>query len=198
MLKEQSYRDLADEDLMVKYLAGDSRAFETVYERRREGLRWFFQRQCGSSGVGQELAQEVWFKLIRACQNGQYTVEAKFTTFLYRIARNAMIDWYRSNGDVKMVQLHSGDDDDDEPDIEIEDTEARDPEQLYGDKEKMQAVMSSIDDLPEVQKTTLLMYLEGEMSYDDIADAMNTKRETVKTRLRYARAALKKSVLGAS
>ncbi len=193
MLKEQSYRDLADEDLMVKYLDGDARAFETVYERRREGLRWFFQRQCGSTGVGQELAQEVWFKLIRACQNGQYTVEAKFTTFLYRIARNALIDWYRSNGDVKTVQLHEGGDDD-EPEMEFEDEDARDPEQLYADKEHMQSVMASIDELPAVQKTTLLMYLEGEMSYDDIAVAMNTKRETVKTRLRYARAALKKAV----
>ena len=182
---------------MVEYLAGDARAFETVYERRREGLRWFFQRQCGSISVAQELAQEVWFKLIRACQNEQYTVEAKFTTFLYRMARNLLIDWYRSNGKMKTVQLLEGDDDDGQ-EIEFEDENARDPEQIYGDKEKVQAVLSSIDGLPAVQKTTLLMYLEGEMSYDEIAEAMNTKRETVKTRLRYARAALKKVAFEAS
>ena len=183
---------------MVRYLAGDAKAFETVYARRREGLRWFFQRQCGSTVVGQELAQEVWFKLVRACQNGQYTAEAKFTSFLYRVARNLLIDWYRKNGDVKIVQLHESGEDDDGPVIEFEDKNARDPEQIYGDKEKLQTVLSSIEDLPTVQKTTLLMYLEGEMSYDEIAEAMNTKRETVKTRLRYARAALKKSVIEAS
>jgi RNA polymerase sigma-70 factor (ECF subfamily) len=197
MLEEQSYSDLADEDLMVKYLAGDARAFETVYERRREGLRWFFQRQCGSTMVAQELAQEVWFKLIRACQNEQYTVEAKFTTFLYRMGRNQLIDWYRSNGKIKTVQLLESDDEDG-AEVEFEDEDARDPEQIYGDKEKVEAVLASIDELPEVQKQTLLMYVEGEMSYDEIAEAMNTKRETVKTRLRYARAALKKVVFEAS
>ncbi len=140
----------------------------------------------------------MWFKLIRACQNEQYTAEAKFTTFLYRVARNMLIDWYRKNGDVKTVQLHETGQDDDDVAIEFEDESIRNPEQIYGDKEKLQAVLSAIEDLPSVQKTTLLMYLEGDMSYDEIAEAMNTKRETVKTRLRYARAALKKCVFEAA
>lgn len=194
MLRDSSQQAQSDEELMRRYLAGDDKAFETVYARRRAGLRRFLERQCGSAATGQELAQEVWFKLIRACQGGQYTAEAKFTTFLYRVARNTLIDWYRKNGKAPIVELHSKSDDDDEEPIEFEDRSIRNPEEAVADAQNVEVVMKAIDELPEVQKTTLLMFLEGEMSYEEIAEAMNTKRETVKTRLRYARAALKQQV----
>lgn len=194
MLRDSSQQAQSDEELMRQYLAGDDKAFETVYARRRAGLRRFLERQCGSAATGQELAQEVWFKLIRACQGGQYTAEAKFTTFLYRVARNTLIDWYRKNGKAPIVELHSKSDDDDEEPIEFEDKSIRNPEEAVADAQNVEVVMKAIDELPEVQKTTLLMFLEGEMSYEEIAEAMNTKRETVKTRLRYARAALKQQV----
>ena len=198
MLRDSSQQAQSDEELMRQYLAGDDKAFETVYARRRAGLRRFLERQCGSAATGQELAQEVWFKLIRACQGGQYTAEAKFTTFLYRVARNTLIDWYRKNGKTPIVELHSRSDDDDEEPIEFEDRSIRNPEEAVADAQNVEVVMKAIDNLPEVQKTTLLMFLEGEMSYEEIAAAMNTKRETVKTRLRYARAALKQQVFRSS
>ena len=194
MLSDKSRQALSDEELMRQYLAGDDKAFETVYARRREGLRRFLGRQCGSAATGQELAQDAWFKLIRACQNGQYTAEAKFTTFLYRVARNTLIDWYRKHGKTKIVDLHGGSDEDDGDEIEFEDKSIRNPEEAYADAQNVEVVLSAIEDLPAVQRATLLMYLEGEMSYEEIAEAMDTKRETVKTRLRYARTTLKQQV----
>lgn len=179
---------------MKRYLAGDSKAFETVYRRRRNGLRQFFERQCGSRAVGQELAQDVWFKLLRACQKGQYAAEAKFTTYLYRLAKNHLIDWYRKNGDIKTVELFDANEDYAEP-INVNFHASEDPEKIYADKERMASLMTAVGTLPEVQRTTLLMQMQGNMSYDEIADAMGTKRETVKTRLRYARNHLKRSVL---
>ena len=194
MLSDKSRQALSDEELMRQYLAGDDKAFETVYARRREGLRRFLERQCGSAAIGQELAQDAWFKLIRACQGGQYTAEAKFTTFLYRVARNTLIDWYRKHGNTKIVDLRSGSDEDDGDEIEFEDERIRNPEEAYADAQNFEVILSAIEALPEVQRTTLLMFLEGEMSYEEIAEAMDTKRETVKTRLRYARATLKQQV----
>jgi RNA polymerase sigma-70 factor (ECF subfamily) len=186
--------ELSDEELMVSYLAGDQKAFETVYSRRRAGLRRFFERQCGSQAVAQELAQEVWFKLIRACQREQYTAEAKFTTYLYRMARNQMIDWYRRNGDVKTVELMENVESEEEV-VEIGHYTIDDPERVLSDKQRRDALMTAIESLSAEQRTTLLMQLEGDMSYDEIAEATGTNRETVKTRLRYAREHLKKRVL---
>ncbi len=193
MKVDESYLSEPDEDLMRRYLAGDEKAFEIVYKRRREGLRRFFERQCGSRALGQELAQDVWFKLLRACQNEQYTAEAKFTTYLYRLAKNQLIDWYRKNGDVKTVELYDSLGSEDEV-VESQDYHVEDPESIYADKERLETVMEAIKSLSKEQQTTLLMQLEGNMSYDEIADAMGTNRETVKTRLRYARAHLKRRV----
>lgn len=186
---------LSDEELMRMYLEGEDKAFEIVYRRRREGLRRFLERQCYSAATATELAQDVWFKLIRACQNGNYTAEAKFTTFLYRMAKNQMIDWYRKHGKVQTVELNEElDDGADLP--EYQSQAVTSPEQLYADKQRLQEVLEAIDDLSEAQRMTLLMQIEGNMSYDEIAEAMDTNRETVKTRLRYARDHLKRRVLG--
>ncbi len=190
---DEPYISEPDEDLMRRYLAGDEKAFEIVYTRRREGLRRFFERQCGSRALGQELAQDVWFKLIRACQKKQYTAEAKFTTYLYRMAKNQLIDWYRKNGDVKTVELYDSVGSQDEI-IEPQHYRFENPESIYADKERLEVVLEAIENLSKEQQTTLLMQLEGNMSYDEIADAMGTNRETVKTRLRYARAHLKRRV----
>ncbi len=153
----------------------------------------YLKRQCGSRALGQELAQDVWFKLLRACQNEQYTAEAKFTTYLYRLAKNQLIDWYRKNGDVKTVELYDSLGSEDEV-VELQDYHVDDPESIYADKERLETVMEAIKSLSKEQQTTLLMQLECNMSYDEIADAMGTNRETVKTRLRYARAHLKRRV----
>lgn len=187
----------SDEDLMRRYLAGDEKAFEIVYGRRRAGLRRFFERQCGSSALGQELAQDVWFKLIRACQNKQYTAEAKFTTYLYRMAKNQLIDWYRKEGNVKTVEYIDEVESDGDV-VEYHRYHIDDPERIYADRERLTAVLEAVDGLSKEQKTTLLMQLEGNMSYEEIAQAMGTNRETVKTRLRYAREHLKRRVFGAS
>ncbi len=190
---DEPYLSEPDEDLMRRYLAGDEKAFEIVYTRRREWLRRFFERQCGSRALGQELAKDVWFKLIRACQKKQYTAEAKFTTYLYRMAKNQLIDWYRKNGDVKTVELYDSVGSQDEI-IEPQHYRFENPESIYADKERLEVVLEAIENLSKEQQTTLLMQLEGNMSYDEIADAMGTNRETVKTRLRYARAHLKRRV----
>ena len=184
---------LSDEDLMRRYFKGDQAAFEIVYRRRRDGLRRFFGRNTGSMAIGTELAQEVWMKLIRAIQNEGYTAEAKFTTYLYRIARNQLIDWYRKNRGQEIVEF--------DEDVEVGtgaaeyyEYQVQDPERIYADRERLNKVLTGISKLSTAQRTALLMYVEGDMSYEDIAEATGANRETVKTRLRYARQHLKKLV----
>jgi RNA polymerase sigma-70 factor (ECF subfamily) len=196
MQSRQAFENLADEVLMRMYLSGDQNAFEIVYRRRRDGLRRFFERQCGSAAVAKELAQDAWFRLIRACQNGNYTAEAKFTTYLYKLGKNRSIDWGRKYGSYQTEELHEEIEDGDENIVPLTSGQ-RNPEQLYAEKEKLEAVLAAVESLSVEQRMTLLMQIEGNMSYDEIAEAMNTNRETVKTRLRYARDHLKKRVLKA-
>lgn len=183
-----------DEALMTRYLAGDEKAFEIVYRRHREGVRRFLGRQCRSMAVGQELSQEVWFKVIRAVQNRNYSADGRFTTYLYRVARNQLIDWYRKHGSYQEVEIDETIQDQDDV-IDMGRPVLRNPEAIYADQQKVQAVLDGIEELPEAQRTALLMFLESDMSYEEIAEATGTNRETVKSRLRYARRVLKERIL---
>lgn len=195
MFEGSSQDTVSDETLMSRYVAGDEKAFETVYRRHRAGLRRFFARQCGSEATGQELAQEVWFRVIRAVQDGNYSADGRFGPYLYRIARNHLIDHYRKTGSYREIEINETTENETESAM-LERSGERNPEQVFGDRQELQNVLSVIEELPEEQRTALMMYLESDLSYEEIAEATGTNRETVKSRLRYARQTLRQRVLG--
>ena len=87
--------DDADETLMLRYRNGDADAFAALYARHKGALYRYLLRQCGQPALAEELFQDVWLKLI-AARTG-YTVQARFTTYLYRLAHNRLIDHYRAS-----------------------------------------------------------------------------------------------------
>ena len=87
--------DDADETLMLRYRDGDAGAFEHLYARHKGSLYRYLLRQCGQPAVAEELFQDIWLKLIAA--RGGYAVQAKFSTWLYRIAHNRLVDHYRAS-----------------------------------------------------------------------------------------------------
>src|SRR5712691_7818817 len=91
----------ADEELMLAYAAGDAAAFDALYARHKGGVYRYLLRQCRQAGVADELFQDVWMNLIRS--RASYTPTAKFTTWLYRIAHNRLIDHYRACGQATLV-----------------------------------------------------------------------------------------------
>ncbi|NNE37546.1 MAG: sigma-70 family RNA polymerase sigma factor, partial [Gammaproteobacteria bacterium] len=86
----------ADEDLMLAYQQGDAAAFEILYLRHKGPVYRYVLRQCKAEDTASELFQEIWMKLIQ--NHGNYEVRAKFTTWLYTIARHRIIDYYRQQG----------------------------------------------------------------------------------------------------
>ena len=79
---------------MAAYRDGnDARAFECLYRRHRGGLYRYLLRQCATAALAEELFQDVWLNVIRAKQ--AYVAEARFATYLYRVAHNRLVDLYR-------------------------------------------------------------------------------------------------------
>src|SRR3954466_8071984 len=85
-----------DEELMLAYRDGNPGAFETLYARHRGRLYRFVLRSVKSRAVGEELFQEIWLRVIEA--RGHYTPQARFTTWLYTIAHNHLVDHWRKRG----------------------------------------------------------------------------------------------------
>src|SRR5258706_8729822 len=100
--------DPGDEDLMMAYAAGDAAAFDALYQRHKGGVYRYLVRHCGNAGTADELFQDVWMNVIRV--RATYEPTAKFTTWLYRIAHNRLIDHWRASGRAEFVS--AGDDDD--------------------------------------------------------------------------------------
>jgi RNA polymerase sigma-70 factor (ECF subfamily) len=182
----------SDEALMLAYRAGDATAFEELYGRWRGRLFRYLQHQCGNAARAEELYQDIWLKVVGA--RGHYEVAAKFSTWLFRIAHNRLVDHWRASGRQAVEVLASYEDGDgDVPDERAEPAAPADemPARLLERRDLAERMSSAIDALPAAQRETFLLVEEGEMTLEEIAAATGTSRETAKSRLRYALAKLR-------
>jgi RNA polymerase sigma-70 factor (ECF subfamily) len=179
----------SDEELMERYRDGDAGAFDTLYGRHKGGVFRYLARQCASRGVAEELFQDVWMNLVRAREG--YTVQAKFTTYLYRLAHNRLIDHYRSQSGKAAASF----DDVDGPVIEdVAAARNHDPAVSADLRQQAQRMLQLIESLPAAQREAFLLQQESDMSIEEIAQATGVTRETAKSRLRYAIAKLREGM----
>ena len=183
-----AYVDARDEDLMLAYAAGDAAAFDALYARHRGGLYRYLIRQCGQSGIADELFQEIWLSAVRA--RSSYVPSAKFTTWLYRIAHNRLIDHWRATGQVELVAAGSSDDDDDIL-ATIPGARNDEPDVRAGAREISLRLRAALAALPPAQREVFLLHQEGGLELSEIAELTGAGVETVKSRLRYALAKLR-------
>lgn len=170
-LKRLLYSDVS---LLRKYASGDTTAFETLYQRHKDALFNFLFRSFPHRAIVEEIAQEVWLRVIQ--QAASYQPDAAFRTWLYTIARNKLIDHQRrsannmpSAADDQIAALHSTE------------TAAEDHALLH-------QLLSALDLLPPDQREAFILHQEG-FSNRQIAEITGVGGETVKSRLRYARSA---------
>ncbi len=180
-----------DEDLMLAYRDGDAGAFDTLYRRHKGGVYRYLLRQCRERPVVDELFQDVWMNLIRA--RASYTVQAKFTTYIYKLAHNRLIDHYRKHSQAVLVSLDE--ETEDAPLLPESRAAPRDePEKHLDIKQQAAQLLELLGALPLPQREAFVMQYEGGMSVEEIADATGVTRETAKSRLRYALAKIRQGL----
>src|SRR5699024_1409435 len=168
---------VTDEILMQRYARGDTAAFDTLYARHRGPLYRYLLRGCGNRDAAGELFQDVWARLIRA--RHRYRPRARFTTWLFRMAQNRLIDHsrrQRPRGDMP-ADLAAPDHDN--------------PEQRTDRRQAADRLLIAIAALPFEQREAILLKEERDLSLAAIAEVTGVGRETVKSRLRYALAKLR-------
>lgn len=177
----------SDEELMLAYGAGDAAAFDALYARHKGGVYRYLLRQCRQPGVAAELFQDVWMNLIRA--RASYAPTAKFTTWLYRLAHNRMVDHFRASGHLTLVSA----DDEAHEDAVIALPAARstEPAARAENRELGERLRAALSALPPAQREAFLLQQEAALSLSEIAELTGVGVETVKSRLRYAMAKLR-------
>ncbi len=180
-----------DESLMLLYAAGDIAAFDKLYGRHELRVWRYFLRSVRVPAVADELMQDVWFAVARQASN--YEVKARFKTWLFTMAHNRLVDYFRTAK--HHVSLHTNEDD---GDGQLIDTLAADsgfgPLRQLESREQAKALIAAVEQLPADQREAFLLQAEADMSVEEIATATGVSFETAKSRLRYARNSLRQQL----
>lgn len=180
--------EIDDAALMERYRDGDAAAFERLYVRHKGPLYRYLLRQCQPREAAADVFQEVWSRVIAS--RDRYEVRAAFKTFLYRIAHHCVVDHYRLRDRKRDNRMDSVDDH--EESLAAQGHEQ--PEAQVGQAQLDDAVRAALAELPEEQRNAFLLFEEGGLGLKEIAEVTGVPAETVKSRLRYALAKLRRAL----
>jgi RNA polymerase sigma factor (sigma-70 family) len=185
---------------MMAFAGGDADAFDIVFERHRTWLLRMLEgkvRACGLSGdeLAEDIAQDTWLTIVRTSDT--YEPSAKFSTWLFKIAQQRLIDQLRKLG-VAAKSIESFDQEDfDESNHELHHMTGPidiDPSRIVEHRALLSRFSDALQALPIVQSEVFMLVAEGGMSVPEVAANLSLPLETVKSRLRYARAKLAKVI----
>lgn len=168
----------SDEELLSLYCKGDHSAFEALYTRHRDSLYRFILRQNNNmTSYSEEVFQDVWTNVIN--NKRQFRYDSKFTTWLYQITRNKLIDKARKSISRKDIQHDSFDN-------ETIHSSNLQPEEKSQIEICIELLQKYVLQLPDEQKEAFVLKHETEKSIEELAIITKTTHETFKSRLRYA------------
>jgi RNA polymerase sigma-70 factor (ECF subfamily) len=178
-------RDDSDESLMLRYQEGDARAFEVLVQRHRRPIFNFVLRYVRDTVAAEDVTQDTFLRVVRSADN--YVREAKFTTWLFTIARNLCVDASRRAKHRNMASLDAPvDAESGTAKIEFvaSDGPAVDRQAIGAElKARMQLAIQA---LPEEQREIFLLREVGDLQFNEIAEIIGVPENTVKSRMRYA------------
>jgi RNA polymerase sigma-70 factor (ECF subfamily) len=177
----------ADAQLMLRYAGGDARAFDALYEAHRRALWRFIRRSVPDAAATDDVFQECWSRVI--AHRESYRPEARFATWLYRIAHNCCMDHWRRSG--RRGTRETADED---AVLEAAGDAASGPLEMALQGEAGERLAAALDRLPREQRAAFLLYVEGGLTVAEIGQATGVNPETAKSRLRYAVTRLKQAL----
>lgn len=175
-----------DEDLVRGFKEGDLDAFTEIVRRHQRPLVNFFYRQVWDRHKAEDLAQEIFLRLYRAME--RYDPRAKFTTFLYRMARNLWIDSVRANASrpkVSSLERPVGGGSETETGSFLP-VAVPEPGDAISHIEEMEEVRRAVMTLPEEYRVVILLAEFQQMRYEEIGEVLGIPVGTVKSRMHHA------------
>jgi RNA polymerase sigma-70 factor (ECF subfamily) len=176
------WRTMTDAEIMLRVREGDDTGFTFLIEKYRKPIINFMFRMVHNQAVAEELAQEVFLRVYRSRQT--YRAEAKFTTWLYRIATNLGVNHARDTKHERTAPTIYLDQPDAETGTTPDVADARPvvEEELLKD-ERMRAIRKHVMALPERQRTAVLMHKYQGLDYKEIGAVLRLSESATKSLL---------------
>jgi len=182
-----------DAALMLRVKQGDVPAFEDLVEKYKQPVINLIYRTLPDAAEAEDLAQNVFLQAYKAAD--RYRVSAKFSTWLFTIARNLCLN------EIRRRSRHPADsldvthpDDDDQPLRQYEDTRLTAPPDALLQGELVEKVEQALAALPENQRTAILLCREEELSYEEIAEVLGCSLSATKSLIHRGRETLKQKL----
>jgi RNA polymerase sigma-70 factor (ECF subfamily) len=177
-----SLEPVSDADVMLRVKTGDESAFAYLVQKYRRPMVGFLYRLCHNPAAAEELAQEVFLRVYRS--RSSYEASAKFSTWIYRIATNLAVNYARDTRHERAqvtVRL-------DEPDQETGTTpdladDSLTVEEQMLQRERLAAIRSKVNALPERQRMAVVMHKYQQMDYRQIAEVLKLSESATKSLL---------------
>lgn len=181
-----------DDQLMVRIQSGDSGAYEQLVERYQGPLIGFFHRNIRDHQLAEDFTQETLLRVYN--QSWDYLPSGRFRGWIYRIARNLMVDNLRRQSHDALIHAYSRTGNCEEDAVNRLVANVVPPEQIVDQRELARIVDDLLQELPEEQRLTFTMHHFSGLPLSEVAVAMETSLATSKSRLRLAREKLQQKL----
>ena len=173
---------LTDEELALRYVAGNNRAFDELLRRNQSQLFTYILFVVHDRHVADDVFQETFVRAISKLQNNAYRANGKFGAWLTRIAHNVMIDLFRSQKHKNIISIE----DDTLTQLSARVLLANNIEAECINAQVLTDVKRMVDLLPPVQREVVFMRFYQQMPFKEIAERTNVSINTSLGRLHYA------------
>ena len=187
MKQETPDAETSDAELLHAFAQGDSDAMDKLVARYRQALFYWLLGMTGNRSDAQDLFQDVWFRVIRHAERFN---DVSFKAWLWKIARNLLIDFRRKRK--PDVSLDAVEDEDDQPLVDQLAAKGSGPAEAVERADLTKRVMRAVAGLPEVQRDVFLMRVQGDLSFSEIAETLDIPLNTALGRMHDAMNKLKK------
>lgn len=173
---------LSDEELVKKFISGESRCIDLLIDRHQQRLYSFIFLMVRQRDLAEDIFQDVFVKVIHSLKSGKYSENGRFTSWVMRIAHNLVIDHFRKQKNQHMVS-------NDQYTFDIFNN-TRFSDQTIEDQmvhdQLLEEVASMVEKLPESQKEVIKLRHYFGLSFKEIAEETNVSINTALGRMRYA------------
>lgn len=182
-----------DAALMLRVKQGDREAFEALVEKYKQPVMNLVYRTLPDAAEAEDLAQHVFLQVFKSAH--RYEVSAKFSTWIFTIARNLCLNEIRrrSRHPAESFDAVSAENED-QPLRQFEDARTFSPPDALLHGELEEKIGEALDGLPEKQRTALLLCRQEELSYEEIAEVLGCSLSATKSLIHRARETLKQQL----
>ncbi len=181
-----------DASRIIRYRAGDQKAFSELVNAHLSAVYSFVARYVGYGGEAEDIVQEVFVKVWKNL--GRFDTSRNFRTWLFTIAKNTALDWLKKKRPVAFSELDDG-----QGGTSFEETVVADESpasERFDERLTKEKLTAGLDSLPPEYRAVVLLRLDSQLTFREIAETLNKSANTVKSHYRRAVALLRRFMEG--